>query len=291
MNMLKNKPTSPTLLPKEFHQIQYNASLASTSPGLHTGAEPLASLNSGDTAMKELVMEINKKVDQAVEAVKSFDIKISTLNSRTDMLEDLIHSLARSASSTYITMKNEQTKAQVRQHAIDCLVDENKHLGGRIEQIEKQVQPHALCICGLPEEEEGQDLEVFLEKWLPAVLKLDTRDDPIVVQRAYRVSGKEPKTNANQGRTVVARLAEFRDKERILQQVQKLKTITYKNKPILIFPDIPKGKEKVPADVFFRFMFGLSAWFSYDKVHRFKLHLIFIGTFIHASVILLKSES
>lgn len=190
--------------------------------------------------MKELVLEINKKVDQAVEAVKTFDVKISALNSRTDMLEDLIYSLARSASSTYVTMKNEQTKAQVHQHAIDCLADENKHLSGRIEQIEKQVQPHALRICGLPEKEEGQDLVVFLEKWLPTVLKLDTKDDPIVVQRAYRVSGKEPKTKANQCRTVVARLAELRDKERILQQVEKLKTITYHNKPILIFPDIPK---------------------------------------------------
>lgn len=268
MKMLKNKSSSPTLLSREFHQIQYDASLASASPGLSTNVEPLASLNSGDTSIKELVLEINKKVDQVMEAVNTFDVKMSALNARTDMLEDLIHSLARSASSTYYTITNEQTKAQERQHAIDSLVDENKYLRGRIEHIEKQMRPHALKICGLPEEEEGQDLVVFLEKWLPDVLKIDTIDDPIVVQRAYRVAGKEQETNPNQCRAVVARLAELRDKERILEQVKKQKTITYKNKPILISSDvlIPKGKEKVHADFFLMSAFGLVNMLTFHHV-------------------------
>ncbi|XP_053217707.1 myosin light chain 4 isoform X1 [Podarcis raffonei] len=250
--MQNNKLTPPVNRPEDFHRFQNDASWAFMSPALHTGAEPLTSFNSGDTSMKEVLLEIKKTMEQTIEAVKAFDSKILALNSRMDTLEGLIQSLVRSATATSFTIKNEQAKVQDCHRDIGSLVGKNRRLSDRVQKIEDQVQPHILRICGLPEEEEGQDLVAFLEEWLPGILKLDTRDDPIVVERAYRVSAKRQKVaKADLCRAIVARIAELRDKERILQQVEKLKPITYKNKPIFIFPDTPLLKEFKEAFMLF----------------------------------------
>ncbi|KAL7977079.1 hypothetical protein Chor_009028 [Crotalus horridus] len=183
--------------------------------------------------MKKVMLEIQKNVDHASEVVKDFDGKISALNSRMDMLEEQIHSLAQSIAATSSIIEHEQ---ECRQD-LDCSIRQNKHLSCYMKQMKKSMQLRTLRIHGLPEKEEGHNMATFIEKWLPQILKLG--GPTIVVDKAYRLPQKRDKSNANQcSRTVLIQLAELKDKERIMQQVKKLKPITYKNNIILIFPEI-----------------------------------------------------
>uniref|UniRef100_A0ACB8ETK2 Uncharacterized protein n=1 Tax=Sphaerodactylus townsendi TaxID=933632 RepID=A0ACB8ETK2_9SAUR len=250
MKMPNNKSTPPTLLSKDFYWTQDSASWASRSLVLGVSAEPFASLNSGDASLKDLMLEIKRKVDQTTEVVNSFDGKISALNSRMDTLERLIHSLAQSSSGN-LNSRKKKGKARECWQAVEQLPAENKCLRGQVQKTGKEMQPQALRICGLPEGEEGQDLVAFLEKWLPDILNLDPEDRSIVVGRAYRVASKGQKTSKDVCRNVVAWFWKVREAERILQQVEKLKAITYKNKPILIFPDRPLLQEFKEAFMLF----------------------------------------
>lgn len=245
MKMPNYKSAPPTSLSKGFRQAQDSASWSLRSLVSGTRAEPFVSFESGDPSLKDLMLEIKRNMDQTTEVVNSFDGKISALNSRMDALEGLIHSLAGSASGN-TTPGKEKSKARECWQAVEHLPNRNKRFRGQVQKNEKEAQSRFLRICGLPEKEEGQDLVAFLEMWLPGILKLDPGEGPVKVERAYRVAGKGQKASKDLCRTVVAWLRELRDLERILRRAEKLKSITYKNKPILIFPDpIFKGKRKV----------------------------------------------
>lgn len=234
--MLYNKVAPQTHLLKDVRRTQKHASWRSTSPGPHTNTEPLAFSHSAEASVKEAVLEIKKKADQTMKAVKAIDSKVSALKSHMDTLEGLIHNLTQPAAATDLARGNKQ-KLQTYHGDIQCL--RSKSTYDHMPQTKKQVEFHIIKIQDLPENEEGQDLVAFLEKWLLTVLKVNIREGPVVVKRAYRDAGKGQKANINRCRAVVVDLMKSKDKERILQRIEKLKTIMYKNQPILILPDIP----------------------------------------------------
>ncbi|XP_077170325.1 myosin light chain 4 isoform X1 [Paroedura picta] len=247
---MPNKSTPPTCLSKDSLRAQASAPFCSRSLRPGARAEPCVSFHSGDASLKDLMLEIKRKVDQATEVVNSFDGKISALNSRMDTLEGLIHSLARSPSGN-VTPGKEKSKGREFRPAVEQLPEWDQWLWGHGQKTGEETQTRALRICGLPEGEEGQDLVAFLQKWLPGALELDPAEDPVKVQRAYRVAVSGRKASKDLCRTVMAWFGEFRDTERILRQAEKLKAITYRKKPILIFPDSPAFKEFKEAFMLF----------------------------------------
>uniref|UniRef100_A0A8C3ITN0 Uncharacterized protein n=1 Tax=Chrysemys picta bellii TaxID=8478 RepID=A0A8C3ITN0_CHRPI len=225
-----NKPNKLKILPKDFDQTKESTSWASMPQSPHGDPEhpiPRGSRNSGDASLRALLLEIEKKADKNLEIVTAFDGKIVALNTRMDVLEGRVTSLAQSAAQTDSSVEKQKVKTQ------QC--------------TQSQARARTLRILGLPEKEEGRDLIAFLEKWLPTVLRLDAPGDPIVVERAYRETNRRQKPGADACRTVIAHLADLRSRERILEQARRLKNIMYRRKQILIFPDlspIPQGKRR-----------------------------------------------
>lgn len=248
--MPSNKSSKPKILPKDFDQTKDTTSWASMPQSPHGDPEhliPRGSRNSGDASLRALLLEIKKKTDKNREIVTAFDGKIVALNTRMDVLEGRVTSLAQAAAQTDSSVKKQKVKTQQCTQALDHLARETSHLGTRVEQLESQAQACTLRVLGLPEKEEGRDLIAFLEKWLPSVLRLDAPGDPIVVKRAYRETNRRQKPGPDACRTVIAHLADLRGRERILQQARRLKNIMYRRKQILIFPDlgpIPQGKRR-----------------------------------------------
>ncbi|KAH1174358.1 uncharacterized protein LOC123356199 [Mauremys mutica] len=241
MKMPSNKPSKLKILPKDFDQTKETTSWASVSQSPHGHPEhpiPCGSRNSGDASLRALLLEIQKKTDKNLEIVTAFDGKIVGLNTRMDVLEGRVTSLAQSAAQNDSSVKNQKVKTQQCTQALERLARENGHLGTRVELLESQARARTLRILGLPEKEEGRDLIAFLEKWLPTVLRLDAPGDPIVVERAYRETNWRQKPGTDTCRTVIAHLADLRGRERILQQARRLKNIMYRRKQILIFPDL-----------------------------------------------------
>ncbi|KAJ7313540.1 hypothetical protein JRQ81_005008 [Phrynocephalus forsythii] len=250
MAMQRNKPAPQTRLLKDLCRTPKHGSWSSRAPELHINAEPLASSCSGEASVKEAVLEIKKKADQTMKAVKAIDSKVSALKSHMDTLEGLIHKLTQpSAAASDLARENNQTKPPGCQQVLQCLRGKNTH--NCMLQTEKQVESHIIKIQGLPENAEGQDLVAFLEKWLPAVLNMNAREGPIVVKRAYRDNGKGEKASIDRCRAVVVHLTKLKDKERIMEHAEKLKTITYRNQPILILPDKPMTEEFKEAFMLF----------------------------------------
>uniref|UniRef100_A0A8C3IST0 Uncharacterized protein n=1 Tax=Chrysemys picta bellii TaxID=8478 RepID=A0A8C3IST0_CHRPI len=233
MKMPSNKPNKLKILPKDFDQTKESTSWASMPQSPHGDPEhpiPRGSRNSGDASLRALLLEIEKKADKNLEIVTAFDGKIVALNTRMDVLEGRVTSLAQSAAQTDSSVEKQKVKTQ------QCT-----------QLLESQARARTLRILGLPEKEEGRDLIAFLEKWLPTVLRLDAPGDPIVVERAYRETNRRQKPGADACRTVIAHLADLRSRERILEQARRLKNIMYRRKQILIFPDlspIPQGKRR-----------------------------------------------
>ncbi|XP_025041760.1 uncharacterized protein LOC102453002 isoform X1 [Pelodiscus sinensis] len=241
MKMPSNKPTKPKILSRDFYQTKECASWTSEPWSPHGAPEapsPRGNRNSGDASLRELLMEIRKKTDKSLEFVSAFEGKIVSLNTRMDVLEGLVTSLGQSAAQTDSSVRKQQVKTQQCTQALERLARENSHLSTRMELMESRAQARTLRILGLPEKEEGRDLRAFLENWLPRILRLDTPGDPLVVERAYRETHRRHTPGPDTGRTVIARLADLKDREKILQQARRLKNIIYRRKQILIFPDL-----------------------------------------------------
>uniref|UniRef100_A0A8B9Q6B9 Uncharacterized protein n=1 Tax=Apteryx owenii TaxID=8824 RepID=A0A8B9Q6B9_APTOW len=198
-------------------------------------------------SLRERLQDIMKKMDQNLEFINAMDNKLTALSVHMYTLEGLITSLDKSTAQMDSLIQRHKDEMQKCVQALEHLMHENRCLTTRVEQLERQVPASSLRILGLPEGEEGKDLVGFLEQWLPRVLHLDTREEPIVVKRAFRVGNGRQRRGSEQCRNVIVCVGNVGVKDRILQQVRKLKSITYKRKEILIVPDVghlPPGKRR-----------------------------------------------
>uniref|UniRef100_H2ZYB8 L1 transposable element RRM domain-containing protein n=1 Tax=Latimeria chalumnae TaxID=7897 RepID=H2ZYB8_LATCH len=130
--------------------------------------------------------------------------------------EDSVHTIETSVRQLQETIVKLQDKADdLENHSCRC----NLHL------------------VGLPEGEEGKDPVSFLENWLPTFLNLPDLPENLEIERAHRTF--LPKTrNADRPCMLLFKLLRYHDKETILRQAHKLGPLTFKNKPIYLFPDM-----------------------------------------------------
>lgn len=241
MKMPTNKSRKPKTLPKDFYQAQGTTSWAYEphSPQRDSSHPNLPIIgNNSHASLRELLLDIEKKLDEKLEILTAFDGRMVALSVHMERLERLINRLALPAIQTDSSIEKQGVKTQIWDQTLEQLIRQNRHLHARLELLESQAQAHTFRVLGLPEKEEGRDLEAFLEKWLPSILQLDTLENPIIVERAWRVTSRKWKPGPEQCRTVIARVADIRDKERILQRARRLKNIMYKKKQILIVPDL-----------------------------------------------------
>nr|XP_014343894.1 PREDICTED: protein PPP5D1 [Latimeria chalumnae] len=71
----------------------------------------------------------------------------------------------------------------------------------------------------------AQSYYLSWEKWLPEVLKLDIEEDPVYIDRAYKIPMKNS-SNKERMRTTIIKLSCERDRDRILTTARKAKEIT-----------------------------------------------------------------
>ncbi|XP_064380661.1 uncharacterized protein LOC135330597 [Dromaius novaehollandiae] len=253
MKMPSSKRSTPKDQGEDSHQTPGDAYWIFMSPSPHGDRDHLSLPSSGKgscTSLRELLQDITKKMDQNLELINAMDNKLTALSVHMCTLEGLITSLDKSTAETDVLIQRHKEETQKCVQALEHLRHENRCLTARVEQLERQAPASSLRILGLREGEEGKDLVGFLEQWLPHVLHLDTREEPIIVERAFWVGNGRQRRGSEQRRSVIVRVANVRVRDRILQQARKLKSITYKRKEILIVPDVgplPPGRRKHSA--------------------------------------------
>uniref|UniRef100_H3A583 L1 transposable element RRM domain-containing protein n=1 Tax=Latimeria chalumnae TaxID=7897 RepID=H3A583_LATCH len=165
--------------------------------------------------IEEKLIEITTTILSMDKKMEAFTKRINEVEHRVGDAEDSIH--------------NVDTSIQDLQAKIVWLQE-------KADDLENHSQQYNLRLVGLPEGEEGKDPVAFLEDWLPSFLNLPEQGK-IEIERAHQTFA--PRSgDSNKPRMILFKLLRFRDKELLLRQAHNLGSLTYKNKPLHLFPDM-----------------------------------------------------
>lgn len=68
---------------------------------------------------------------------------------------------------------------------------------------------------------------IFIKRWIPEILKLGTKADPVWVEKAYRIPGKSTAQGEVSGGTVIFNLSHLCDKEWILKTLGRKEVFSF----------------------------------------------------------------
>lgn len=177
-------------------------------------------------------------------AISQLDAKFDSLTSRINTLENKAESLETKMAVFSTTVQHTEETAEQSLTLSKAVVKENKILRRRLEVAENQLRGANVRIVGFPDGAEGTDLLSFIEDWVPKILKINTEEDPIYVEQAYRIPAKK-EFNREQRRTVVIKLSSERDHDRVLRAARLMKDIKFNENRVLFFPDLcPESQAK-----------------------------------------------
>nr|XP_014348295.1 PREDICTED: syntaphilin [Latimeria chalumnae] len=117
------------------------------------------------------------------------------------------------------------------------IIKENKSLKRRLEATENQIRATNIRVIGLTEEVGDENLCSLMESWISTTLKLETAEDPIIVERTFRIPLKQT-VNKEKRRTIIVTVSSMADRDRILRAAKKLKEIFYEGHKVLFFPNL-----------------------------------------------------
>uniref|UniRef100_H3ARV8 L1 transposable element RRM domain-containing protein n=1 Tax=Latimeria chalumnae TaxID=7897 RepID=H3ARV8_LATCH len=177
--------------------------------------------------LKEYIHQTNSQIEERINEVKS---SISSMDKKMEAFTKHLDKAEHHLRNTEDSIHGLETTVQQLQETVVKLQEKTDDLENRSHRCN-------LRLVGLPEGEEGKDPVSFLESWLPSFLILPDLSNNLEVERAHRAF--LPRTsNANRPRMLIFKLLCYQDKEVILRQARKLGALTFKNKPIYIFPDM-----------------------------------------------------
>ena len=136
---------------------------------------------------------------------------------------------------------------------VSTLENTVKSLTNKVDDLECRSRRNNVRLVGLPEKAEGQDAAAFLEKWLPEALGLEPREAP-VIERAHRIGTLPSNSSTERPRTLIMKVLNFRDKERVLKAARIKGKILYGNEQVRFHPDLSAGVHKMQR--------------SYDEVRK-----------------------
>lgn len=101
----------------------------------------------------------------------------------------------------------------------------------RIDDLENRHRRSNLCIVGLPE---GREVEIFLEKWIPEVLRAENFPAPVIIERSHRIL--RPKHNSPPvPRPLILKFLNYRDKGHVMRAARAKEKIMYGEQHIMFF--------------------------------------------------------
>lgn len=229
----KPKSKGPGKTPKSFSQHIGNTedvSLTSTrdnSPPPMAGLECDAEMHQNEPSLdyKRLATEVARQISPDIQETlaKTVTTMLSKIQSevvqhdqRLDELEFRLQSL--------------ETEAERTQEHLQKVLQDNKRLGEKVEDLENRSRRNNLCILGIPESVPQKDLMLFCEQELPTALGLPHR---CKVERAHRLGpdlrpDKTIKTHSTseareRPRQVMVKYLDYTDKTNILCVFKRLK--------------------------------------------------------------------
>ena len=164
--------------------------------------------------IRSMLEDMFKQHEQSLVDIIAANNKI--MNDRLDKMEKEIEDLKESLQFTE-AVSNEKKACFEKK-----IMDENKSLKTKLRDIEDRSRRNNLRIDGVIESEK-ETWEETEEK----VLNIFTNElgirEAIVIERAHRTKKRRHSTNENRPQTIVLKLLNYKDKQKILKSAKKLR--------------------------------------------------------------------
>ncbi|XP_064414716.1 heterogeneous nuclear ribonucleoprotein D0 isoform X1 [Latimeria chalumnae] len=213
-----------------------------SAPSWNSSADTSANkLNDIETMLKNLMDTVNKNSDRLEKAISTLDTKLDGLVSRVNLVEKRTEALEEKHAAFATRFEDFEGSMEHGLNLTKANMKDKKFLRQRLELLENQIRGSNIRI-GLPEEAGQENLKAFLESWVPETLNIEVSEDPIIVDRAYRIPLKHS-NNKETRRTVIMTLLSIADRDRILKAARSAKNSVYNDHKVFFFPDLSQATQ------------------------------------------------
>lgn len=179
-------------------------------------------------AIKDLKIDFSNRQDGVLAAIAGLRNEVGECMERVNNAEVRI-------SGTEDTIVHLQAKVQ-------SLESKNKEMEDKVIDLETRSRSSNLRLVNMPEKAEGDDVCLFLEKWIPEALDIPSLNSKLILARAHRI-GQRNDPNAPP-RTLIMKFLNDRDKMTVLKAVRAKNKLFYKDRPVRFYPDLAAGIHK-----------------------------------------------
>ena len=206
--------------------------------------------------IRDLFREMFTKHEENIIKIIAANNKI--ISDRLEKLEEKVNDIQESLEYTESELKTNINKLEEQQKLI------NEQMKDKLREIEDRSRRNNLRIDGIKESENEnwEDTDRKVTDFFKTKLGLDN----IIIERAHRGANWKRQKEMNQPRTIILKLLNFKDKERILKNAKYLK-----NTGIFINEDFSKEtiekRKKLWEDVIKLRKEGKYAILKYDRIY------------------------
>uniref|UniRef100_A0A672RWL7 L1 transposable element RRM domain-containing protein n=1 Tax=Sinocyclocheilus grahami TaxID=75366 RepID=A0A672RWL7_SINGR len=182
-----------------------------------------------ESAISGLHSDINGVKEELTSAVATIQQSLSSHEERLRAVEDS----ATAASDTLAHLETTVAKLQTEVNALSF----------KCEDLESRSRRNNIRLIGIDEGEEGNRPTEFVSNLLRDMMSLEEKP---LLDRAHRSLQPKPKSG-QPPRPFIIRVHFYHIREQILQRARQNGRLTYKGKPVFLFPDLTANEAKKRA--------------------------------------------
>lgn len=245
-----------------------NTSESNDPDSLPNMAEDVEGEISLQTLWKEIKTskeEISKQMDRMTNDIQA---KLTRIETSMSTLSEQMVEVETRVSATEDDLRDTRS-------TVTRLEKDVAYLKDKVQDLENRSRRSNIRIVNLPEKSEGSNMVSFLERIIPEILGVENFPSPPTIERAHR-TGNNSSDRATP-RIIVAKLLNFRDKQKILQLARERKEVFLDNRRIHFFPDFSvelQNARKAYTEVK-RMLRDLEIEYSF--VYPSKLRIMYMG--------------
>ncbi|KAJ1123707.1 hypothetical protein NDU88_002175 [Pleurodeles waltl] len=175
------KPAQQLLFSEALHQKRPT----SMATKIHSSPPPIQPVTTSDKEQPTTMERILHEITAVSDRIEGIDASISSLTLETKSMRlDIVGFQSRVTGLEHRMGSLETQMATTQDRDQDLL-----YLKSKLTDLEDRSRRDNICLLGIPENEEGTDIQAFLSSTLPKLTSLNF-DPPLEFQRVHRIGPK-----------------------------------------------------------------------------------------------------
>ncbi|KAJ1139453.1 hypothetical protein NDU88_005825 [Pleurodeles waltl] len=209
------KPTGKSARQLLFSEAFHHKRPISTITGPHPPPSPTQSTTMSDKEQSITMEKILQEITAVSRRIEGMDASLSSVTLETKSMRSDIAGFQTRVTGLEHRMGSLETQMTTYRDRDQDLL----YLRSKLTDLEDRSRRDNIRLLGIPEHEEGTDMQAFLGSVLPKLTSLDF-DPPLEFQRAHRVGPKRSDTSLRP-RPIIACLLRHNHARQILQTARK----------------------------------------------------------------------